>query len=148
MTTPASWVNCCPDIIDASIGIGSAGEGSGEERIRRSSCAIRHTGGEERPVRLHCGEESAGQIRDGAAGRVAIERTEGSVELLEGLNTEPRHDDGFRGYRGRKVRFDGLGTSATGALRLRLLQNEPFSERQTQQSSERVLPKPSPDRFL
>lgn len=25
---------------------------------------------------------------------------EGSVELLKGLNTEPRHDDGFRGYRG------------------------------------------------
>jgi hypothetical protein len=46
-----------------------------------------NTGGEERPVRLQ----------------------EGSVELLEGLNTEPRHDDGFRGYRGRKVRFDGLG---------------------------------------
>jgi hypothetical protein len=35
-----------------------------------------------------------------------------------------------------------------GALRLRLLQNEPFSERQTQQSSERVLPKPSPEGFL
>lgn len=94
-------VNCCPNLIDASIEVGSAGESSRGERIRRASCAIRHTGGEERPVRLHCREESAGQIRDGAVGGVAIERTEGSVELLEGLNTEPRHDDGFRGYRGR-----------------------------------------------
>lgn len=46
-------------------------------------------------------EESVGHVHDGTDGRVAIERTEGSVELLEGLNTEPRHDDGFRGYRGR-----------------------------------------------
>lgn len=65
------------------------------------SCAIRRTGNEEGPVRLHYWKESAGHVRDGAAGQVAIERTEGSVELLEGLNTEPRHDDGFRGYRGR-----------------------------------------------
>lgn len=84
MTTPASWVNCCPDIIDASIEIGSAGEGSRGERIRRPSCAIRHTGGEERPVRLHCGRSQRDRFAIAQPEESQLNVQKGALNFLRG----------------------------------------------------------------
>lgn len=52
-------------------------------------------------------------------------RTEGSRELLEGLDTEPRHFEGVGGYREEGDRF-GLMEVRQGALRLRVFKTSAF----------------------
>jgi hypothetical protein len=89
-----------------------------------------HTGGKERPVRLHYGDCQFSMILRILGWETPLparsKRTERSRELLEGDDAEPRHDGGICGSRARE---DGLSGRRWAKLLVKFFKTSlfPFS---------------------